>query len=71
MKRANVAARRRGSILLLAALSLLGPLAVTGCKTETKMPEADKANFNGGPMPADFKPGVPAGPPPAAAAAPK
>ncbi|HVK05285.1 MAG TPA: hypothetical protein VM490_17535 [Armatimonadaceae bacterium] len=63
MNRANAGRR----MALLAALALLGALTAAGCKTDTKMPEEDKANFNGGPMPADFKPGVPAGPPPAAA----
>ncbi len=38
---------------------LLGTV-LTGCSTDTKMPEEDKANFKGGPMPKDFVPGKPA-----------
>ena len=59
-----------GTGSLMAVLLLMGAL-LGGCtpsETETKMSEADKANFKGGPMPADYKdPTMPGNAPPPAA----
>jgi hypothetical protein len=43
---------KRGTTVLL--FCGLGILVLGGCKVETKMSPEDKANFNGGPMPAGF-----------------
>lgn len=59
-------------IALLATLLLTGAL-LAGCtpsETEKPMTDADKANFKGGPMPADYKdPTMPGNAPPPAAGA--
>ncbi len=47
--------RRGAAVLLLCGFSVL---IIAGCKVETKMSPEDKANFNGGPMPAGYKPDV-------------
>lgn len=55
-----------GRVLLFCVVGSIGASLLTGCPSTTsasKMSSAEKANFEGGPMPADFKPNVGSGPP--------
>lgn len=53
-------------IFFVFVLGITSALATSGCpaaSSSSKVTKQEEANFKGGPMPADFKPGAGQGPP--------